>query len=411
MPTGFGIDSYDGSEGYIYVSYAPEDENRIMPLVHEMYRRGHRISFDDGMLSAEERCRIIDNAAVLVLFVTPKAVGLDRIEKEMQIAAENKLPVIPVYFGVDAQKQPLDPAWRVKRANVINGGKGTNFIIDDVEKKMLGCARKYTKDPAAKAKAAKEKKKKHSKVIIVGIAMVVISAAFAVVMMLMSLDWTRILPEKVTNDTGIDDPFINKSISEVSVGDIVKMGVMEQDGDMENGEEPISWEVVDIENGKVLLVCVNSVCYKPYFDRNAIISWQDCTIRTYLNDNFYRQVFSEKERYSIVLTNLVNERNIRTDVSGGEKTNDYIFCLSLSEVEKYFPEVEDRYCLPTMAAMLETYGKKTASIGDMWWTRSPGKSQGHAAYVKSLGSIDYFGSQVDIATIGVRPAMWVELKK
>ena len=408
MPTGLGIESYEGSEGYIFISYAPEDENRIMPLVHEMYRRGHRICFDDGMLGSDAKCRMIDNAAVAVLFVTPKAVGSERIEKEMNIAAENRLPVIPVYFGVDAQQQQLDPAWKIKRGNVINGGKGTNFMIDEVERKMLGCARQYTKDTAVK-KTVTKKRRRHSVPILIGVGMVIISAAFAVTMMLMSLDWSKILPKSEL--AGEQQGVTAISLSEVSIGDIVSMGKMEIDGDTENGDEDIQWKIVDIQNNKALLVSVNSLCYMAYHNRKADITWQDCTLRQYLNETFYRKAFSEKERYSIVLAYNNNDRNQRTDVSGGEKTNDYIFCLSLNEVEQYFPNAEDRCCMPTMAAMIETYGKKTASIGDMWWTRSPGKSRGNAGYVKSLGSIDYFGYQVSIENIGVRPAMWVEVKK
>ncbi|MFR3410007.1 MAG: hypothetical protein ACLTXW_11150 [Christensenellales bacterium] len=41
---------------------------------------------------------------------------------------------------------------------------------------------------------------------------------------------------------------------ETRVGDTVMFGQYEQDGNLDNGSEPIAWQVLDVQGGKALLM-------------------------------------------------------------------------------------------------------------------------------------------------------------
>ncbi len=131
-------------------------------------------------------------------------------------------------------------------------------------------------------------------------------------------------------------------------GSYVTFGAYEQDNNKRNGQEPIEWLVLE-NNGESLLVISKhaldaqpySTAYDTYTYKAHPVTWEQCSLRAWLNSSFYMTAFSEGERARIkttLLNNKVNTSNfINRNVDGGKDTSDNVFLLSHDEVIQYFP--------------------------------------------------------------------------
>ncbi|GHU55089.1 hypothetical protein AGMMS49975_16470 [Clostridia bacterium] len=187
------------------------------------------------------------------------------------------------------------------------------------------------------------------------------------------------------------------------------------------------WRVLDVQNGQALLVAKDATHNKMKYNENRTdVTWETCTLREWLNYNFFRSIFSEREQSRIALTTNINESNQWYGTAGGYNTQDRIFLLSISEVVKYFGDSGDLankrkkdfkgnltnigYCLYDQynSARIANYDGSST----WWWLRSPGISSADAALVFPSGTVNFCGTRVryDFGTGGgVRPALWLNL--
>ena len=197
---------------------------------------------------------------------------------------------------------------------------------------------------------------------------------------------------------------------DVQVGDYVFFGSYEQDNNTSNGKEEIEWLVLDVEDGKALVISKYALDCQPYNTLYTNVTWETCTLRNWLNGTFYNSAFSSGEKSNIVTSYLSAEDNYGTDA--GNSTNDKIFLLSISEAKKYFSLNSARQCKPT--AYAKAQGTSTSGFygNCLWWLRSPGYYQYDASYVLSDGFVDDrgFGDSVYYGNYGVRPALWINLE-
>jgi len=211
-------------------------------------------------------------------------------------------------------------------------------------------------------------------------------------------------------------PVAYVNFHKAKVGTYVYYGNYEQDGNTGNGAEKIEWLVLDAdkENNRLLLIsryCLDSVQYNTTSD---YMFWSKSSIRTWLNNTFYAGAFSYEEQGHILSTNVKNENNAKLGTYAGEDTTDKIFLLSESEVTKYFPKQADAIAKATKYAQNQGVIAETAKAtkGNCeWWLRTPGKTNDTAATVSLTGSVSFGGSAVQLVRYGVRPVMWVEIKK
>ena len=159
-----------------------------------------------------------------------------------------------------------------------------------------------------------------------------------------------------------------------------------------------TWKVLKKEEGKALLLAKDAIRYAPYNNESEDITWETCSLRTWLNDTYLNCAFNEEERKQIVKTNVENEDNPEYGTEGGADTGDLVFLLSIEEAEEYFTDEDSR--------IAEYFGD---TEGCWWWLRSPGFACDIAAYVNSDGSVSYYGLRVYNITGAVRPALWVNL--
>jgi len=96
------------------------------------------------------------------------------------------------------------------------------------------------------------------------------------------------------------------------------------------------WRVLDIKKNTALIITENLIEQRPYHDKYVAITWADCSLRKYLNCEFYDK-FTVKDKSKIIPTVNKNLDNQWYGTKGGEDTKDNIFILSLEEVAcQYF---------------------------------------------------------------------------
>ena len=80
---------------------------------------------------------------------------------------------------------------------------------------------------------------------------------------------------------------------------VIQFGTYEQDGNLINGTEPIEWYVLDIRDGRALLISKYVLDWQ-YYDKNSIETlWSQSFLKKWLFDEFYMNAFSDAERVII----------------------------------------------------------------------------------------------------------------
>ena len=237
----------------------------------------------------------------------------------------------------------------------------------------------------------------------------------------------------------------------VHKGDIVKFGNYPQAKSYLTFQKAsIEWIVLDIEptDGKLLLLSKYVLDGKPYHNKLEDITWEKCSLRTWLNNDFLNAAFNSSEQSSIAATHLQNPDNPYHSINGGNDTEDKVFLLTIADalsktndVEgsgKYFHSDEERVAKATSYAIVNGVYVRDDNDDDVdtcenvrctadWWLRSPAPMgfkilpngsmsieprspvpTNVAARVYTRGRVG--GKNKDLATsgTGVRPALWVK---
>ena len=207
-----------------------------------------------------------------------------------------------------------------------------------------------------------------------------------------------------------------------TIGGVVTFGTYRQTASGTD-RTPIEWIVLDVQGNKALLLSKYGLDSKPYNTKSMDITWEDCTLRAWLNNGFQYRAFSTNERKAILTTDVINSTNqvySGWNTSGGNNTQDKIFLMSYAEANKYLgaawkesSNTKPRSAPTAYAIRQGAYASDSSKTAEgqsagRWWLRSPGDIQRNAAYVNDDGSLSCgfvcFGAGV------VRPAMWINLE-
>ena len=180
-----------------------------------------------------------------------------------------------------------------------------------------------------------------------------------------------------------------------------------------------NWRVVNVQDDKVLLISDKVIEAKMYHDKHENTAWVNCSIRKYLNGDFYN-TFSEAEKSQILETRLPSYNNPWFGTDGGKYTNDNVFLLSIEEVVTYFGDggqLRDKN-QNTKYFINDDFNNNRKAVNikgesSCWWLRSPGNSLSFASCVTTDGRIAVSGDFVnrgDGFNIGIRPAMYVDIQ-
>ena len=207
-------------------------------------------------------------------------------------------------------------------------------------------------------------------------------------------------------------------IKNAKVGDIVYFGTYEQDNDTSNGKEDIKWRVLAKENNRILVISDKALDCQPYNSSYRDITWENCTLRKWLNNDFVNAAFTAEERAKIPMVTVSADKNPKYDTDPGNATKDKVFLLSIveaekyfasDEAEKYFASDEARMCVPTDYAVARGAYVNSDNGTCWWWLRSPGYYQNYAADVLLGGDVYEGGYGVNHGDCAVRPAMWISI--
>lgn len=195
--------------------------------------------------------------------------------------------------------------------------------------------------------------------------------------------------------------------SELRVGDTVYFGSYEQDN-RSSRKEDIEWQVLEIREDKALLLSRYILDAIPYNSRLRAMTWENCSLRKWLNSTFKNTAFTSAQQRSIVSVTILNGRNEEYNIPGGASTRDQIFLLSYDDATSYFRSNSDRQTVGTEYARERGLYVDEESGCSWWWMRSPGKTADRAGNVFARGVPSTYGGFVNSTQGGVRPALWVK---
>ena len=190
-------------------------------------------------------------------------------------------------------------------------------------------------------------------------------------------------------------------------------------------QTPIEWIVLDYDetSHKALLISKYGLDAKPYNTEWTDVTWENCSLRTWLNGEFLNKAFSAAEQSAILTTAVDNSKSqgySGWNTDGGNNTEDQIFLLSYAEANRYLNVTYDdsnnlkSRVAPTAYAIAhgawtndnsQTMDGETAGL---WWLRSHGSRQRSAATVDADGSLNQ--NVVNNGGYVVRPAFWLNLE-
>ncbi|GIO57660.1 DUF6273 domain-containing protein [Paenibacillus cineris] len=211
-------------------------------------------------------------------------------------------------------------------------------------------------------------------------------------------------------------------------GEIITFGTYPQSAD---GQKlAIQWRVLHHSGSELFVLSEYILDCRRYHGKNADLkwrecmemTWQDCDLREWLNDEFYNAAFSDAEKQFIKTTPCTDNGE------GCPDTEDKVFLLSAAELENlsgvhgkdvrravgtdfaktkkpdgcrlyvYDKSNKDNYIL-----------KEGEEAGcSWWWLRTQGNKPSRAYFVGTGCSIRSYGNN-SISGYGVRPAIKINL--
>jgi hypothetical protein len=188
------------------------------------------------------------------------------------------------------------------------------------------------------------------------------------------------------------------------------------------------WRVLDVQTDTVLIITEHIIAQRSYHDKLVNITWADCSLRSYLNNEFYNG-FDEADKSRILPIVNRNPDNHWYGTNCGEDTTDRIFLLDIEDVVcKYFGDSSAKLYNRGKNHRYWFHGKSDANnskriatyvgkpLGSWWWLRSLGRNNLKAVYVHGNGDIGIQGNNMVKGNIsdgkccgGVRPALWLRV--
>jgi hypothetical protein len=193
------------------------------------------------------------------------------------------------------------------------------------------------------------------------------------------------------------------------------------------------WQVLIVADGRATLISKGAVAMHAYNEGGGDTTWEQCSLRTWLNGEFYSNSFSLEEQALILDSRLINSASAEYGTAGGCDTTDKIYLLSIDEAQALFAGDQERVAvlgmpqeqLDDMTGTLQqnsdynsyTFSEPSQPMRERngmplwWWLRSPGIKADVAATVLDNGKVHSYGSLVGISNYGVRPAVQIAMKE
>ena len=162
-----------------------------------------------------------------------------------------------------------------------------------------------------------------------------------------------------------------------------------------SGKGAYKWRLLDVdrEGNRGLFITEDVVAIRPYHQSNRRVAWEKCSLRLWLNNEFYNEL------PIYIKSRVIETMNRNSDFPyfgsfTDRETLDKVFLLSVDEAQRLFSDNEDR---------LATYNNRVRE----WWLRTSSERERIAGTVNDKGMVqDYNGVYMESEYTGVRPAIW-----
>ena len=97
------VTAYEGSENYIFVSYAHKDTEEVFPIMESLRRRGYRLWYDDGIAPGsewpEDIARHLNGSSMVIAFVSDNSMASVNCRREINFALSKQKPFLSVVLN------------------------------------------------------------------------------------------------------------------------------------------------------------------------------------------------------------------------------------------------------------------------------------------------------------------------
>ncbi len=109
---------YEGDKPYIFVSYAHADNDKVLPVLSDMHRRGYNIWYDEGIEVGSEWQECIAShladAHLVVAFISNAYMRSDNCRREMHYAQSKRIKTINIFI----EETALTPGMELQIGNI-----------------------------------------------------------------------------------------------------------------------------------------------------------------------------------------------------------------------------------------------------------------------------------------------------
>ena len=177
--------------------------------------------------------------------------------------------------------------------------------------------------------------------------------------------------------------------------------------------EPVKWRVLKVDGNQVKLLSDIVLDAQQYnSEQTESVTWENSTVRSWLNGDFFNRVFSPEEQSAVIDTNVTN-------ADGENNTTDKIFLLSEKEASDSSEGFETRTqeFSETRWSKSSTYAKAMGVRfitdkyadgvdvgGSSWWMRTPAGSSVSGGLITTNRT-----ESVSVMGVGVRVSLNLEL--
>ncbi len=177
------------------------------------------------------------------------------------------------------------------------------------------------------------------------------------------------LEDKISNDDG------KVPLTSLGIGDQIEFGTYEQDNNTDNGTEPIKWVVAGyLGSDYTVLLSWYGLDAQPYNTKNKEITWENCTLRKWLNKEFYNAAFSEEEKIYVLETQLENPDSEYYKYGAGNTTSDKVWIFNEYDANNYISVTDMNGGQVETTAYAQS---KDLRLIDSYWFRTTGDPLGY----------------------------------
>lgn len=444
---------------YVFISYSHSDNDSVMEYINRLRQEKFLLWYDDNIHNSLWSASIesaLENAALVVLFVTPNALNSNNVFNEISFADNAKKNIFCIYLS-DTNISAY-PGWRLMltkcqaffaykdgidlvcerlnkciseildKENIKQESRLSESVESDskemlkrkarvfcIQKKFNEAIKIYDKFIAddildmdgymGYIRIRSENYKKFEGTEIDEAIQVALDISGDVDLSNFDPEYERYVERRKDFFTKLEAEKKRIENEKYNVGKILIYGQYWQSNSRVNGKSPIEWIIIRRDGNKVLLISKFCLDCKQFNTDYNNATWESCNIRKWLNQKFINDAFNQKEQEKIIASKIDNPNNAEYETDGGNDTVDKIFLLNIDEAENLLNK-EERRAKCTDYAKAQGVWVDNVTDTPYWWLRSPGGDPLLAAAVHYRGKVFVGGLNICVDDTAIRPAFW-----